>query len=243
MTISKTRKLKFTDLLRAFLLQRDGVAAVEFALVVPIMATMFIGAVEMCQAITAWRHVQQVAYSISDLVARVCGVQDVGTGTSSGCSSPNALQVLSDDMDMVSYLLAPYTASTATITVTVVVSSTTSTNTKIFWQCIYQGSSPNTVTCNGGSNSCYSSAGTPWPSITLAPGTVSGGNAVVLGNISYGYKPPLFNVFMKSAYTGGSSGGTYTMATTAYQSPRTSAAPSLRFSGSGTTCSPPPASF
>lgn len=234
MTIAKKRRLSLIGFARAFLFQRDGVAAVEFALILPIMATMFIGAVEMCQAITAWRHVQQVAYSISDLVARVGGVQDIGTSTTN--------QVLSDDMDMVSYLLAPFTSTSATITVTVVQSSKTSSNMVIAWQCVYQGSSPSTVSCNGGTNACY----TTFPSVTTATvpaGTVSGGNAVVLGNISYGYTPNLFNVFMKSSFTGARSGNTYTLTATAFQSPRTSTAPTLTFSSSGSACALPGTSF
>ena len=49
---------------------RDGVAAIEFAMIVPIMAIMFIGAVELSQAITVDRRVTQVASSTADLVAR-----------------------------------------------------------------------------------------------------------------------------------------------------------------------------
>ena len=45
-------------------------AAIEFALIVPIMAVMFIGAVELSQAITVDRRVTQVASSTADLVAR-----------------------------------------------------------------------------------------------------------------------------------------------------------------------------
>jgi Flp pilus assembly protein TadG len=47
-----------------------GIAAVEFAFIVPIMLVMFIGAVELSQAITVDRRVTQVASSTADLVAR-----------------------------------------------------------------------------------------------------------------------------------------------------------------------------
>ncbi len=40
---------------RRFGHDRQGIAAVEFALIVPIMMLMFIGAVEMSQAVTADR--------------------------------------------------------------------------------------------------------------------------------------------------------------------------------------------
>ncbi len=48
----------------------DGIAAVEFALIVPIMLCMFIGTVELSQAITVDRRVTQVASTTADLVAR-----------------------------------------------------------------------------------------------------------------------------------------------------------------------------
>ena len=43
-----------------------GVAAIEFAMIVPIMSAMFIGAVEVSQAITVDRRVTQVASSTAD---------------------------------------------------------------------------------------------------------------------------------------------------------------------------------
>jgi Flp pilus assembly protein TadG len=50
--------------------ERRGVAAIEFAMIVPIMLAMFIGAVGLGQAITVDRRVTQVANSTADLVAR-----------------------------------------------------------------------------------------------------------------------------------------------------------------------------
>ena len=49
----------------------SGMAAVEFAFIVPIMGVMFIGAVELSQAIIVDRRVTQIASSTADLVARV----------------------------------------------------------------------------------------------------------------------------------------------------------------------------
>jgi Flp pilus assembly pilin Flp len=47
-----------------------GAAAIEFAFIVPLMVVMFIGTVELSQAITVDRRVNQVASSTGDLVAR-----------------------------------------------------------------------------------------------------------------------------------------------------------------------------
>lgn len=56
--------------LRRLALVEDGVAAVEFALILPIMLLVYIGSVEASLAITMDRKVQLVAGALGDLVAR-----------------------------------------------------------------------------------------------------------------------------------------------------------------------------
>jgi Flp pilus assembly protein TadG len=56
--------------LRRFLRRQDGVAAVEFALVLPIMLLVYIGTVEASALITMDRRVQSVTGTLGDLVAR-----------------------------------------------------------------------------------------------------------------------------------------------------------------------------
>jgi len=55
--------------------KRDGrgVAVVEFALVVPVMLTLYVGAMEASLLITLDRKVQSVAGAVGDLVARTDG--------------------------------------------------------------------------------------------------------------------------------------------------------------------------
>lgn len=57
---------------RARRLQRDkdGVAAIEFAMIVPIMLMLFFGTVEFSQALTVDRRVAQIASTMADLVAQ-----------------------------------------------------------------------------------------------------------------------------------------------------------------------------
>jgi Flp pilus assembly protein TadG len=57
-------------LLRRLVRDRNGVAAVEFALVLPFMLLLFLGMVELDSALTVDRKVSQVASSIADLVAQ-----------------------------------------------------------------------------------------------------------------------------------------------------------------------------
>lgn len=53
-------------------LRRDksGVAAIEFAMIVPIMVMLFFGTVEFSQALTVDRRVAQIASTMADLVAQ-----------------------------------------------------------------------------------------------------------------------------------------------------------------------------
>lgn len=56
--------------LRRFLGDRRGIAAVEFALVVPILIVLYIGTVEMNAALTIDRKLSQAASAVADLVAQ-----------------------------------------------------------------------------------------------------------------------------------------------------------------------------
>lgn len=56
--------------LRAFSRRQDGVAAVEFALILPVMLTLLLGTVEFSNAMQADRKVGQMASIAADLVAQ-----------------------------------------------------------------------------------------------------------------------------------------------------------------------------
>jgi Flp pilus assembly protein TadG len=55
---------------RGFLMDIRGVAAVEFALVVPLMITMYLGTMEMSAGIAVNRKVSRVASTVADLVTQ-----------------------------------------------------------------------------------------------------------------------------------------------------------------------------
>ncbi|MBA5776238.1 pilus assembly protein [Stappia sp. F7233] len=58
------------SLLQAFGKDRRGIAAVEFALVLPILVVLFIGTVEISAALTVDRKLSQAASAVADLVAQ-----------------------------------------------------------------------------------------------------------------------------------------------------------------------------
>ncbi len=59
------------SLFRRYRKDEGGVAAVEFALIAPVMVLMYFGLVELCQAMIAERKANHVASAVGDLVAQV----------------------------------------------------------------------------------------------------------------------------------------------------------------------------
>ena len=183
-----------------------GVAAVEFAMIVPIMGVMFIGAVELSQVITVDRRVTQVASATADLVARA--------------ETQISQTEITDIMKAGSYIVGPYSVNPLTIVLRNVTSSPTDANTaKQSWTCTYKGMG-GSLTCNC-TNTSYS----------LPSGLVSTNDSVVISQTTYDYKPLVFDYFMKKG-GGASSTGTYTLSETIYSKPRGQAAMLLQANGS-----------
>ena len=66
----KTGLNPFTRLIRRLKRNEEGVAALEFALIAPIMITLYMGSVELHHALSADRRVTDLAGATADLVAQ-----------------------------------------------------------------------------------------------------------------------------------------------------------------------------
>lgn len=66
----RTALRRMFERLQQFRVVEDGVAAVEFALILPILFVLYIGSVEASALISMDRRVQSVSGSLGDLVAR-----------------------------------------------------------------------------------------------------------------------------------------------------------------------------
>ncbi len=188
-----------------------GVAAVEFAMIVPIMAVMFIGAVELSQVITVNRRVDQASSATADLVAR----------------SENQISQseITDIMKAGSYIVAPYNQNPLKIVVrNVTTSPSSATTSKQSWSCTFNGT--------GSALSCACSN----TSYTLPTGLVGTNDSVVISQATYDYKPLVFDYFMKKG-GGASSSGTYSLSETTYLKPRGQAAMLLQ--ANNTPCPSP----
>jgi Flp pilus assembly protein TadG len=60
----------------ALLKNTSGLAAVEFAMILPIMLVLFFGTVEMSNGVAVYRNVTLMAHTLSDLTAQSISVQD-----------------------------------------------------------------------------------------------------------------------------------------------------------------------
>jgi Flp pilus assembly protein TadG len=188
----------------------DGVAALEFALIVPIMFFMFVGAIEMSQAITVDRRVSQVASSTADLIARAeKEIQE---------------NEVNDIMKIGGYILKPYAEGPVIITVRNVTSSPTNAlDTKETWRCVYSGLTKS-QTC-----SCVNQT------FNIPAGLVGTNDSVVVSEATYDYRPLIYDYFLSRRMTSGPAGpGTYRFSERIHLKPRSQAA-KLKFAN-GTTC-------
>lgn len=89
-------------LLRRFARNQSGVSAVEFALLLPLMITLYLGGVEITQAVSVDRKVTLVSFTVADLTAQ-----------STIVSSADMTNIL----NAASAVAAPYKAANLKVTV------------------------------------------------------------------------------------------------------------------------------
>jgi len=105
-TMSENQKLSGVFLnWRAFKENRKGVAAVEFALVVPILLTLYIGTLELSMGLTVNKRIARVASTVADLVTQQ---EDVDKATLHGI------------MGVAESVMYPYTTTKPQITIVAV---------------------------------------------------------------------------------------------------------------------------
>jgi Flp pilus assembly protein TadG len=66
--------------LRRFLADKRGVSAVEFAMLLPLMVTLYLGGAEVSQGIAVDRKMTLVARTLADLTAQATSVSDTDMG-------------------------------------------------------------------------------------------------------------------------------------------------------------------
>lgn len=114
----------FLGALRASRRDETGISAVEFALIVPIMISMYVGAVEFSHALTIDRRVTAVASTAADLVAQA---EEVTAAD------------LTDIFEASTSILSPYAAGPISIVVSSV-EADDKNKTTVDWSCALNGS-------------------------------------------------------------------------------------------------------
>jgi len=173
---SMTAKASATFRQIAGKLRRDkrGVAAVEFAMIVPVMFFLFVGAVEFSQALTVDRRVTQSASSTADLIARA-PVEGLTESEVDG------------HLKIIEQLMEPYDLSRLTVKIYSVIAQNQNGNVtyRVDWSRDNRGATP------AARNTTY----TAMPANLIAPG-----ESVIIAEATYNYQPLIFRYFIQTAF-------------------------------------------
>jgi Flp pilus assembly protein TadG len=157
--------------------ETGGMAAIEFAMIVPIMFFLFVGTIEFSQALTVDRRITQAASSTADLIARAPN------------SGLTAAQV-DRDLKIIEQLIAPYELERLYVKVISVIAQGTPGNPSVL-----------TYTVDWSRDNL---AGTPHVHgdtyNKIPQGLLVAGESVIVSEATYNYAPLVFNYFIQSAF-------------------------------------------
>jgi Flp pilus assembly protein TadG len=159
---------------------REGLAAVEFALIAPVLGTMLLGTIELCNALECHQKVTMVASSASDLVAQAT---TMSSSDMNDVFSAAAAVVYPFDQNNVSIVVSSV-LSDGTGNGTVAWSVANANGTKLPTDTPITLSQPIMSTCDVNGNNCTPCA--------------KGACSVILTQVSYSYRSPIGKYFVGS---------------------------------------------
>jgi len=145
---------------RAFAASQQGTSAIEFALLLPLMLTMYFGSIEVTDAISANRQDTLVASTVADITSQY--------------ANPLASSDVTNILAAASTVIAPFPASSVKVTLSSVVIDA-NLNATVDWSA---------ATSNGSPRTAGSSVTNLIPSALRVAGT-----SVIWGEATYAYKP------------------------------------------------------
>ena len=161
--------------LRRFPRAESGLAAVEFALILPVLIVMFFGVVELSLAVLCRNDIYNVASTAADLIAQESVV------------APTDISNVYAAANTILYPYYPnFSTSKPTIRITSVIYDTVAKSTtagKVAWTCIQPGS---------GTLSPANRA--PSSTVTFAQPLLSSGSSVIMTEVAYSYASPTTQV-------------------------------------------------
>ena len=157
----KIRLQTIRDGLRRFFIDPQGMVAVEFALIIPVMLTIYFGTVETTNALTAARRVTNVTQTAADLTAQVTTV---------------ATSDLNDIFAASTAILTPFPTTGLKVTISsITASASNASTTTVAWSKAYGG---------GTARSTNSS-------VTLPAGLTTAGSSIIMVETTYTYNSPV----------------------------------------------------
>ena len=176
-----------------FLQASEGIAAVEFALILPLMLTLYFGSAEVTQAIRASRKVDLVAGALANLASQqlTCATSATACLTDTDMTGSNGIFTAAPA------ILSPYTTTDLTMTISQINITTYNGNliAKVDWTVTNNGGTARP--CNGGGANNSLLAGNVAPGSTgyqnymptsyTASGAPTG--SMIVADVAYQYKP------------------------------------------------------
>jgi Flp pilus assembly protein TadG len=231
---------------RRFAGEESGIAAVEFALILPIMLILYLGLVELSRGMRAAQKVDLVAHALADLTAQ----QLYMTRTPPLAGNANGQAALTEaDIQAIfaagTALLAPLPAAALKMTITEVNITSPSANNwqaQATWTVRKNSGTARPCTVLGASNAAPIQSGampTSYTQVTNGVNPVVG--PVIVADVSYAYSTGMNYTFQFSQSLGYNSISNLTFNRTSYSAVRNTFTPPhiQYFMTSGTNCQAP----
>jgi Flp pilus assembly protein TadG len=157
----------------------SGIAATEFAMIVPLMLVMFFGTVEFSSGVAVDRKVTLIARTLSDLTSQSTTVSDVELGNFGQTGKA---------------ILTPYPAATLQSTITELYVDPTTLKARVQWsRSMTIGSSGNVV--------LGTSSHSPSDIVTIPGALAVGDTYLIWSEVSYKYVPAVGYLMAKAGVT------------------------------------------
>ena len=164
--------IKTKYFLRQLRQNTQGVAAVEFAMIAPMMMAMLIGSIELSSALTINRRIPIIASSVADLISRTDRVDN------------NDLYFMTDKIAR--SLLEPFDFTPFTINImSIKADINDATNTTVDWSRAYSAGDADMLTTTPD----YA----PGADYDMPVGLMAAGTTLIVVEVTYGYTPLVFS--------------------------------------------------
>jgi Flp pilus assembly protein TadG len=226
--------MKILDFIRRFDLARPGgdergIAAVEFALVLPLMVTLYVGSSEVTQGVLASRKMAIVSRTLADLVAQQPTAATSPCATAGLCDSTMTAIFSAANAIMSPFSTAALSGGVASLTMTVSsvdfvangatpAPATVANGYEAYVRWSVTASSPNAGATRSCANKLTPVSNSTAPALDNLPSGLFGAGSLIVADVTYNYQPTFGGSVLAWA---GSGGATYVaMKNTTYMRPR-----------------------